>query len=88
MNEAAFREHLSAGGYSVGEVSEMVAGKFNGTHTHEFSASLLILEGELSVTAQGKTTTCGAGDTFALEAGTPHTEQVGPAGARLLVGRR
>ena len=56
------------------------AGTFNDTHTHDFGAAVLVLEGEISITCEdGSKTTCRP-DTFALDAGIPHSEQVGPDG--------
>lgn len=57
-------------------------------HTHPFDAYAMILSGEMTVTWEGGSTTCKAGDTFQLEAGREHTENYGPEGATYLVGRR
>ena len=88
MTEAAFRESLARQGY--GEPVEVTREPNFATteHTHEFSASALILSGSLRVVAANGTTTCGPGDTFTLESGIPHHEEYGPEGARFLVGKR
>ena len=57
-------------------------------HTHDFGASVFILEGEITVTTEEKATTCRAGDTFALDAEVPHRETIGDQGVRLLIGKR
>ena len=49
---------------------------------------LLVTQGEISVTVDGETTTCRAGDRFALEANRVHSEVVGPEGVSYVVGRR
>ena len=88
MTEAEFRAQLAAQGYDEPTVAEREANFATTEHTHEFSASALILEGEVNVmTATGKTT-CHAGDTFMLASGIPHHEEYGAQGARFLVGRR
>lgn len=88
MNDSAFREHLRKQGYAEPELIERAPQTYNPEHVHAFSVSALILEGELSVTTAEGTTTCRAGDVFELAGGIPHSEQYGPAGARVLVGRR
>jgi len=89
MNEDEFRQRLSADGYAEPRLVEMSPNTFNDTHTHDFSAFLLLLDGEITVsTDEGRTVTCRPGDTFALPAHTPHTERVGSSGVRFLAGRR
>ncbi len=69
-------------------VIDWEADKFVDTHTHDFSASVLVLSGEMTVTTESGATTCRASDTDSLVAGTPHSEKVGPEGVRFLVGRK
>lgn len=88
MDDNTFRELLRQRGYAEPELIERNPNTHNAEHTHEFAVSALILEGELEVTTAYGTTTCRAGDHFELEGGIPHSEQYGPAGARVLVGRR
>ena len=88
MNEQRLRERLKAEGYAEGVLVEWPSNTFNDTHTHEFSACVLVLEGEITVTTAEGATTCRANDTFQLVAGTPHSEQVGPDGVKFLSGRR
>jgi len=88
MNEKGFRQQLRADGYAEGSIVEWAPNTFNDRHTHEFSAAVLVLEGEITVTTDQGATTCRAGDTFRLAAGTPHVEQIGPAGVKFLSGRK
>ena len=89
MTESEFRQHASHAGYGEPELIEREGGRFNDEHTHDFSVSALVLEGELCVTTKdGEKTTCGAGDLFELSAGIAHCEQYGPQGACVLVARR
>ncbi len=87
MNVDEFRTEATRRGY--GEIAEIewAAGTVNELHAHEFAATLLVLDGELSVTCDDGTVTCAAGETFSLPAGVPHSERVGPNGVRFLVGR-
>ena len=88
MNEAQFKQDLTDNGYGAAEVIEREAGYNNDMHTHDFGASVFILEGEITVTTEEKSTTCRAGDTFALDAEVLHRETIGDQGVRLLLGRR
>lgn len=88
MDEQSFTEQLKSEGYQPGVAVEWDPGTVNDTHAHAFSARLLILAGEITVTTAEGATTCRAGDTFRLAAGTPHEERVGPAGVRFLTGRK
>ncbi len=87
MTKEEFEQMLA--GCNVQEIVE-VTREPNGsmdTHSHPFEARALILEGEITVIAEGKTIHCKAGDTFHLAANVPHTEQYGPQGVRYLAGR-
>jgi quercetin dioxygenase-like cupin family protein len=88
MNQADFEQKCAAEGY--GEIVDrtMEAGKFNPEHTHEFDACVMVVEGEMTIARNGEGETFRSGDICTLAAGTSHTEQCGPAGARYLAGRR
>jgi quercetin dioxygenase-like cupin family protein len=88
MNRADFEQELEGQGYREIVDRRMEAGAINPEHEHEFDARLLILEGEMTITCDGKERTYRAGDTFAMTAGRRHTEQCGSQGVRYLAGRR
>lgn len=89
MDEATFRRERAAEGYETFKQVDWPAGHVNDMHAHDFGAHILILDGEITVTTKdGKTTTCRAGDTFALDANIPHEETMGPAGAKILSARK
>ena len=58
------------------------------THTHSFTASALVVQGEMWLTVGASTQHLKPGDRFEVEAGTPHAERYGPEGAIYWVGRR
>jgi len=88
MNKEEFEKMLAENGVeTVVEVVREPNGSLD-THTHPFEAHALILEGEITLVAEGKTIHCKAGDTFRLGANIPHTEQYGPQGVRYLAGRK
>ena len=66
----------------------MEANKFNPEHAHEFDACVMVIEGEMTITRNGKPEMFRVGDVCQMAAATPHTELSGPGGARYLAGRR
>ena len=57
-------------------------------HTHAAATAHIILEGEMTVTSQGKTQICKAGDRFDVPANTVHSAKMGPLGCRYLVAEK
>ena len=88
MDRAAFETELREQGYAEIVDRQMEANKLNPEHEHEFTARLLVLEGAMTITAEGSERTYRAGETLSMTAGCRHTEQSGPEGARYLAGRR
>ncbi len=88
MDESTFRTRLQCEGYQKIGVVEWEPGKVSDSHMHEFDAYGMLLEGRLTVTTAAATMACRPGETFTVPANTPHTETVGPDGARVLIGRR
>ena len=88
MDRTTFETELSEQGYAEVMDRRMEANSLNPEHAHEFEARLLVLEGAMTITAEGQRRTYRAGDTFAMTAGCRHTEQCGPDGVRYLAGRR
>ena len=88
MNEVSFRETLAAQGFPEPTIVERDANLVTTDHVHEFTASALILAGEISVVTATGTSTCRSGDTFTLASGITHHEEYGAEGARLLFSKR
>ena len=88
MTESDFREHLRKMDYPAPEPLDRAPHTHHPEHAHDFDVAALIVEGELSVTTARGTVTCRAGDLFELAGGIVHSELYGPAGAKVLVGRR
>ncbi len=86
MTPAAFEAALLRDGYTA-DTRDYSPDQATPEHTHPFDVRGLVLEGEFTVTAAEGSRTYRAGEVFALEAGRPHTETIGPEGARNLVGR-
>ena len=88
MEQTAFEIELHKQGYAEVVDRRMEPNALNPEHVHEFDASLLVLEGAMTITAEGSERTYRAGDTFAMTAGCRHSERSGPEGVRYLAGRR
>jgi quercetin dioxygenase-like cupin family protein len=87
-NVQEFHAGLKRDGYQEVEKKTVPANFLSKPHTHEFDVCLLILEGQLTLTRDGKSDTYRAGETFRMDAGCLHTEQYGPSPTTYLVGRR
>jgi len=57
-------------------------------HTHSTVTAHIILEGEMTVTSDGKTQTFAVGDRFDVPAHTVHSARMGPQGCRYLIGEK
>ena len=57
-------------------------------HAHEYDIKGLVLDGVFIVYQDGNPATYRAGEVFAVPAGKSHTEEIGPNGARIVVGRK
>ena len=88
MNESNFRERLVNEGFPEPSIIERESNLVTTDHTHQYTATALILAGEISVVTASGTTTCRSGDTFTLASGTAHHEEYGAQGARLLFSSR
>ncbi len=88
MDEKSFRQEIIGQGFEEPELMEREPNLYNAEHVHDFDVSVLIVRGELTVTTPEGVTTCKYGDQFALGGGITHTEQYGPQGAKVLVGKR
>ena len=88
VDEANFREKMKKDGYGDATVRDFLPNHSMPTHTHEFGASLVVLDGEITITMEDRSVTCQTGDIFALDANVSHAEQVGEEGVRFLVCRK
>ncbi len=88
MDTGTFETELRATGYTEIETKRYEPKPANGEHAHHFDVRGLVLEGAFIVIADGKPVTYRVGDTFAVANGRMHCEEIGPDGARVLIGRR
>ena len=88
MERTTFESELREQGYAEVVDRRMEPNALNPEHEHEFDARLLVLEGAMTIAAEGSERTYRAGDAFTMAAGCRHSERSGPEGARYLAGRR
>ena len=88
MKTETFCETAEKEGYKIEEPKSLSPNTQNAEHSHPFDATVMVIEGEITIGREGNSTTYGPGDSCTMAAETPHTEQVGPEGVTLLVGRR
>ncbi len=83
---SAFEAKVAAAGYAIVKRSiEPSAGLDD--HDHDYDVWGLVTAGEFRITVDGETAIYPAGSEFRLQAGCRHSEEAGPGGASLVVGR-
>lgn len=63
-------------------------GAFYPDHTHPAETAHVILDGEMTLTVNGKTQTFRAGERRDVPAGAVHSARMGPRGCRYLIGEK
>ncbi len=88
MNEVEFRVRASANGFSDFQQKEYASDTDAPLHTHEFSASLVVLEGEFSLQYSDSKATFLPGECCELAANVLHAERAGSHGAKVLLAKK
>jgi quercetin dioxygenase-like cupin family protein len=88
MDRIEFENQLKSDGYSQIETKDYAARPANDAHGHDFAVRGLVLEGAFTVIQGKQLVTYRPGEVFAVAGGVPHSEEIGPEGARVLVGRK
>ena len=88
MNEKELQEKLREEGFSYTYIWEDAPNAFYPDHTHPNVTAHIILEGEMTVTSEGKTETYKAGQRFDVPAETIHSARMGPRGCRYIIGEK
>lgn len=88
MDRDQFTARLQAEGYPEIRINELEPNRRNAEHQHPFDVLALVLEGEITLTVEGRARTYRAGEEFSMQAGCRHVEDIGPQGVKYLVGRR
>ena len=88
MDKNEFDAKLRADGYREIETKSVTPRPANEGHGHPFAVRGLVLAGAFTVIQDSKATTYRPGEVFKVAAGHVHSEEVGPEGAQILVGRK
>ncbi len=88
MDKDASRAACLADGYTDIETKSIDPNVFIDTHSHPFDVRALVLAGNLTLNCSGELSEFKAGDLLELGRDIPHTEQYGPQGYTILLGRR
>ncbi len=88
MHQDAFEAELKSAGYTDIETKTLEPRPANSGHAHDYDIRGLVLDGTFIVIQDGESVPHRAGEIFAVPAGKSHQEEIGPQGARILVGRK
>ena len=88
VDEGKLQEQLAAEGFSRIFVWQDGPGAFYRDHKHAGLTAHVILDGEMTLTRNGKSETFRAGDRCDVPAGAIHSARMGPRGCRYIVGEK
>jgi quercetin dioxygenase-like cupin family protein len=88
LNESELRKQLEDEGFSGTFVWQDAPEAFYTDHTHAERTTHIILNGEMTLTMQGRSQTYRAGDRCDVPAGAVHSARMGARGCRYLVGEK
>ena len=88
MNEKELEEKLKSEGFSGIFIHTDRPGAYYPDHTHHGITAHIVLDGEITVTSEGKTETFAPGQRFDVPAGAVHSAEVGPSGCRYMIGEK
>jgi quercetin dioxygenase-like cupin family protein len=88
MDTQSFEAQLKASGYTEIETKVYEPKPANGEHGHHFAVQGLVLDGEFIVIQNGQRVSFAPGHIFTVPAGDLHCEEIGPDGAKVLLGRK
>ena len=83
MDQMVFESKLNSDGFTEIEAKALDPRPANAEHAHDFD-----IRGLVFVRQDDLPTTYRAGDVFSVPAGQKHSEEIGPEGARVIVGRK
>jgi len=88
MNLPELEKQLHGDGFRHTYVWEDGPDQRYSDHTHPVETAHVILEGEMTLTMDGQSTTYRVGDRCDVPAGALHAARMGPAGCRYLIGEK
>ena len=88
MQQSVFEAKLQSAGYTEIESKTLDPRPANAGHAHDYDIKGLVLDGVFIVKQGDQSVAYRTGDIFEVPAGKRHSEEIGPNGARVLVGRK
>jgi quercetin dioxygenase-like cupin family protein len=88
MNRQEFETQLKKDGYTQIEAKSLMPRPVNEEHGHPYAVRGLVISGAFTVTQQRVSKTYRAGEIFSVAADQDHSEEIGPDGAEIIVGRK
>jgi mannose-6-phosphate isomerase-like protein (cupin superfamily) len=88
LDESVFRKQLEVEGFTHTFVWQDGPRAFYPDHTHTGLTAHIILDGEMTLTMNGKSQTYGPGERSDVPAGAVHSARMGWQGCRYLVGEK
>lgn len=88
MDEKEWEKKLREEGFRTVFVWRDNPSAFYPDHTHAGTTAHIILEGEMTITSEGKTRAFRSGDRFDIPANTVHSAKIGPTGRKYIIGEK
>ena len=88
MNEKELEAKLKEEGFAGIFVHTDGPGAYYPDHTHSGITAHIVLDGEITVTSEGKTQTYSTGQRFDVPSGEVHSAKIGPSGCRYMIGEK
>jgi len=88
LTEKELEEKLKREGFSGIFVHRDYPNAYYPDHTHSGTTAHIVLEGDIAVTSEGKTTTFEPGQRFDVPAGVVHSAKIGADGCRYMIGEK
>ncbi len=88
MNRQEFEARLKEDGYTEIEAKSLHPRPANDQHGHPYAVRGLVLAGAFTVSENNISKTYLPGEIFSVAAGLEHSEEIGPSGAEVVVGRK
>jgi len=88
LTEQELEEQLIDEGFSGIFVHRDSPDAYYPDHTHSGITAHIILDGEITVTSEGQTSTYKTGDRFDVPSGEVHSAKIGPDGCRYMIGEK
>ena len=88
MTEQELKEQLRREGFSGIFIHSDSPNTFYPDHTHSGITAHIVLDGEITVTSEGKTVTYTKEERFDVPSGEVHSAKIGPNGCRYLIGEK